>query len=291
MDWADLMASAGGTKQCDPRDVSCVASNEQITDAVNQVWAQYMSSTSGAPEGTVVTVHPDTSAAAIAQYNNNQVVTSDTVTVDTPSAPPVTYSVAQLSTPGAAVLPDSHSPLNNPVLPAAPAKPPASSPAAPTYTPSLQFSNTSRTNSDAKLYSGDYWKVSITGGQPNTPVTVKGGQNGNNGSQVTGNTDGSGAYSLSGKVGDSEIGTWAEQWYVGSTLAGKINFDVVAAAAPSPTGSGASTPTPNSDSSTPAAAAGMLPAALTGLPWYAYAGGGLLALLALHSAFSGGGRR
>jgi hypothetical protein len=91
---------------------------------------------------------------------------------------------------------------------------------------------------------GDTWNITITGA-PNSPVYVGGSQNGVNfATYQIGSTDSSGKYSLSGTMGQANIGQWFEDWYVGGTvsgntvyqgdLAGSVNFSVAAAPATTP---------------------------------------------------------
>jgi hypothetical protein len=93
-DYYDLLASAGGVQQCDARDSACVASNEQITDAVRALWTnKYMTdpNTANLP-APPVNVQVDASPAALAQFMNNQAVTDTRVQVQ--GGP--SYSEAQL---------------------------------------------------------------------------------------------------------------------------------------------------------------------------------------------------
>lgn len=290
MDWYGLMKQAG-IEQCDTFDSACVMANQERTDAVNAIWQQYMSSPIGAPEGTTISIHVDESAAALDQYMHNQVVTSQQITVDTPSAPPVTYTDAQLYS--GAVLPDAHSATNTPAIPGAP-KPPAAT----TYTPRLAWANTSGGSTSA-LKSGEYWKITITGGAPNTPVYVDGGKNGVKARQATGSTDASGNFTMAGQVSDAEIGAWSEQWFVGTASAGSITFSVVAAPAPAPApanttpppaGSGAALPSGSAAADLVANLTDALPAGMKDIPWYAWAGGAA-AVLTIGKMLFAGGRR
>jgi len=298
MDYYDLLAQVG-MEQCDPRDSACTLRNEERTDAVRAVWAQYMSSSSGAPAGTVISVNLDTSAAALSRYMNNQVVDSQSVTVDTPTAAPVTYTDLQLYS--GAVLPDAHSPTNTPAIPG-PTPAAAAAPAV-VYTPRLTFTNTSGGSSSA-LVTGDYWRIAITGGAPNTPVYVTGGLNGSNAKTAAGSTDTAGNFTLTGQVGVTEIGAWSEQWSVGSTPAGgRLTFTVTAAPAPqkaADTGGQASGSGPAPDSGQAAGSGpqtddsnggsqGSLLATIAAQPWYVLAGGAVATVIAARSLF--GGRR
>jgi hypothetical protein len=165
--------------------------------------------------------------------------------------------------------------------------------AAKVYTPRLAFTNTTSGGSNTQLKTGEYWQVVITGGAPNTAVIVVGGKDGAQDVVTSGTTGADGTFRLSGQLTAAEIGTWAELWRVGTTEAGRISFTVSAAAAPTPAGGTPPAGTPDAtppDSTTPPAGSFQLPAALTGLPWYAWAGAAAAAVTLLQ-AFTGGRRR
>ncbi len=82
-----------------------------------------------------------------------------------------------------------------------------------------------------KIVSGDSWMVQLSGAPPNSPVTIKGGPNGNLVSQLAGNTDLLGRKQLSGKFIDSQIGDWEQIWYISGQEVGRIAFTVI----PNPT--------------------------------------------------------
>jgi len=63
---------------------------------------------------------------------------------------------------------------------------------------------------------GDKWQISISGTQPNMPVWVVGGKNGASSGTQMGQTNGSGAFSLSGQMTADQVGTWQEAWSVGN---------------------------------------------------------------------------
>ena len=90
---------------------------------------------------------------------------------------------------------------------------------------------------------GDTWTITITG-PPSTPVFLGGSQNGTPfATYQLGTTDGSGVFTLSGVMGQADLRTWSEQWYVGGSLSGgtvyqgsmiaNTTITVAAAAAPS----------------------------------------------------------
>lgn len=89
---------------------------------------------------------------------------------------------------------------------------------------------------------GDSWSLQISGATPNAPVVVNAQQGGQPASQSQqGTTDANGNFSKTGTFNASTVGSWWEQWIVGSLVVGTISFTVVAA----PSGNGAaSSPTP-----------------------------------------------
>ena len=132
---------------------------------------------------------------------------------------------------------------------------------------------------------GDTWVIRITGGAPNSIVSVYGGQNGVSTTNQMGVTDQNGNFQVSGTIDSSSIGNWSETWYVGSQNAGSFSFSV---ASPSSD----STPPP-SGGALPGGSAPPLSPATPSSTWIpgvsntvVLAGGGLLALLVLM-----GGRR
>jgi hypothetical protein len=102
---------------------------------------------------------------------------------------------------------------------------------APGGNPVVSF-NPSR--SGGVLQPGDTWTVSITGGSPNTVVSVT-----NNGKSGTvGKTDANGNFTLAGSVLANQVGSYTESWFVGGTPAGTFSFSVVS---PSSGGGGGGT--------------------------------------------------
>lgn len=135
---------------------------------------------------------------------------------------------------------------------------PTPAPTTPTYHPSAQL-KTPRGGS--VFFPGDTWSIVITGGQPNAPVKVVGGANGQQVTTVYGNTDANGSFalnglgrakrargSLRGTFASSDVGTWQETWYVGSDLAGNFAFQIQ----PTPTTTAPATTAPAPASSAPA---------------------------------------
>jgi hypothetical protein len=69
--------------------------------------------------------------------------------------------------------------------------------------------------------------MTISGAQPNSPVTTDGSMPGvHYGSTPFGFTDSNGGWGRSGVVGNGDVGDWAENWYVGGSLVGTANFTV-----------------------------------------------------------------
>jgi hypothetical protein len=198
----DLIAQTG-IQDCNPRDIACVAENEQRADAATALWvANYMTHPETANMAVPnVSLNLDTSDAALSQYQSNIPVTDQTIRVQ--GGP--TQSAAQLM--GRAS--------------------PAGAQAAAPRGGQLSFT-TSR--GGVSLYVGDTWLVSITGASPNSPVTVSGsGPGGSFSGTPMGSTDGNGNFSKSGTVGTGEIGSWSEQWAVGGASSGSFSFTVAAA--------------------------------------------------------------
>ena len=173
-----------------------------------------------------------------------------------------------------------------PAISSASSAPPASSP---TYTPSVSFVNS---RGGSTLYPGDTWTITLTGA-PNADVFVTGGKNGAQDKMRMGSTDGSGRFSLTGKIASDQIGLWSEVWTVGGQSAGSFSFTVVAG--PGGSASGSSSTGGNTSSGSPASS-GVTPpgtittvsssfAFLSEIPWWAWIAGGGLALY----AFSGRG--
>src|SRR5579883_831020 len=137
-----------------------------------------------------------------------------------------------------------------------------------TYHPKVAF-HTSRSGS--VLYPGDSWTISITGGQPNAPVKVVGGVNGQQNTVVYGTTDANGNFTLSGigrahrrrgslrgTFSQSDVGSWSETWYVGNDLAGSFTFQVQPSTTPSSSETPAPTATPTNSPTAPGSSPGPL---------------------------------
>lgn len=127
-DYYDLLKSAGGTQQCDPRDSACVAQNEQITDAVRALWtSQYMTNPDVANQPVPdVSVNLNTSPAALQQYMQNVPVTSETISVDSGPAVSAAQYLAQSAPKVVAPVPV----VKAPAIAPAPASGPSMAPAA-----------------------------------------------------------------------------------------------------------------------------------------------------------------
>ena len=111
--------------------------------------------------------------------------------------------------------------------------------------PTFAFTNlTSGDNTNFKV--GDRWQLQITGGPPNTPVTVIGGMSGSNATNQMGTTDSAGRFSLNGQMDQSQIGNWSEQWKVGTATVAVFGFNVKPAGTvvTGGTGTGTGTKTP-----------------------------------------------
>ena len=265
-----------------------------------QVGDQYLTTIQGAPNQPVtmlgllnaVVVHPATTQVGVTDSNGQLLVQGTLVTsnigvhlqtwyVGTVAAMPITFTVsAASSTPtgGGATTP--------------PPQPPAA-----TYHPTVSLSNTSRPGQGFQV--GDSFLLTITGGPPNSPVTVTALQNGAGGvSTAMGSTDANGNYSTNGTMAPAQIGAWMETWAVAGSPLNPLAFSVVAAPSASSGNTGSGYTAPASGSATPGATPSTAnPAATTtdnwftdstfGLPnWMFAAGGGLLLVL----AFSGGRR-
>ena len=103
--------------------------------------------------------------------------------------------------------------------------------------PSARVSNLSRPGQSFQV--GDTYLVQVTG-PANAPVSVSGTQGGKSlGTTPMGQTDGAGNFQKSGIMDGSTVGAWSEQWTVGNTNAGTVNFSVAAApSSPPPAGAG-----------------------------------------------------
>jgi hypothetical protein len=152
--------------------------------------------------------------------------------------------------------------------------------AAPSYSPTVKF-QTARATPQV----GDGWSVLITGGAPNSPVTVSvnGGA-----SQNYGNTDASGNFTTSGTFTADQVGKYTEQWSVGGQSAGAFSFTVSAAPGSSAPAGGSQPASAGSSSSGAAASATAVTLGgfdLSAIPvwgWIAAAGVGFLLLGGKH---------
>jgi hypothetical protein len=96
--------------------------------------------------------------------------------------------------------------------------------------PTVTFVNTGSFHGGmSNLYVGDTYRLTITGGPPNQPVTVNEVRDGNviNGVPV-GTSDANGGFVLNGTVGYTDAGVWSEQWFVGGIAATPtLSFTVI----------------------------------------------------------------
>ena len=92
----------------------------------------------------------------------------------------------------------------------------------PTYTPgAAQFSFTNLTSGNNSSFNvGDRWQIQISGAAPNSPVAVRGGQNGANVTSTMGTTDSTGSWSYNGQMTQAQVGPWSETWTVGGAQVG-----------------------------------------------------------------------
>ncbi|HEV2224387.1 MAG TPA: hypothetical protein VGR84_15440 [Candidatus Acidoferrales bacterium] len=105
---------------------------------------------------------------------------------------------------------------------------------------------------NTNFFSGDYWLLTVTGA-PNSPVQIWALQNDQPlGTEILGNTDGNGLFTLQGQMADQYIGSWVENYAVGSDYwPQSLTFYVSAAfTPPSPSIVPGSTP-PTPGGSTP----------------------------------------
>jgi hypothetical protein len=111
------------------------------------------------------------------------------------------------------------------------------------YAPHVVLENLTTGNAAVVIAGVDTWRFTVTGGRPNTPVTVTARKNGGAASTATyGKTDAAGNWTMSGKSDAGDAGTWSQSWSVGGTDAGSITVQITTAAAGSSAGS-SSTPT------------------------------------------------
>src|ERR1035437_5991510 len=78
------------------------------------------------------------------------------------------------------------------------------------------------------LYPGDTWTISIAGASPNKPVTSSGQiPSGYYNGTALGTTDASGNFNKSGTIGNGDLGSWLEGWYVDGVSVGNLGFTVL----------------------------------------------------------------
>jgi hypothetical protein len=133
------------------------------------------------------------------------------------------------------------------------------------YNPTVSFQGS---RAGLTFQPGDTWQITITGGAPNTLVSVTGVHNGATATNQMGTTDQNGNFSLSGTFDTSVIGNWSETWYVGTQTAGTFQFSVVAGnSAPAGTGTPPATQQqPVNSYPTPGSSAGQTPTGMQQQP-------------------------
>lgn len=104
-----------------------------------------------------------------------------------------------------------------------------------TSTVSVTLTNLSNPG-EQNFLSGDTWELQVTG-PPNSSVTIWASQNGQPlGSEVLGQTDANGVFTLPGSMSDPYIGFWVENYMVGDQVwTGTLTFNVSAQPPPPPT--------------------------------------------------------
>jgi len=164
------------------------------------------------------------------QQNCTENAGPQNTTITTPPVAPTGYSGPTIYAPGpgGTLIPDTGYPATG-----APSS-------TGNYNPTVSFQGS---RAGSTFQPGDQWSISITGGAPNTIVTVNGVHNGASAVNQMGNTDQNGNFSLSGTFDTSVIGNWSETWYVGTQTAGTFTFSVIAGNS-TPAGTGTPTPTP-----------------------------------------------
>lgn len=154
------------------------------------------------------------------------------------------------------------------------AAPPPSQTSADTrvYSPSVELEDLTTSGSVFRV--GDSYRLTIVGGKPNSPVTMKFRRpDGSAGSYQPGTTDASGMWSTSGAWRNSDAGAWWQEWLVaGQAMSnGSLNFTVAAAETPAISSGSTAIPTASASPATTAAATpnGFR---LPDLPLWAWAG-------------------
>jgi hypothetical protein len=251
MNYYDLLAQAN-LQDCDPKDVTCVASNVAKQAAVEDYWVQHMST--GVPEGTQLSFAPLSQSQVEGFTSPNPIYGGNIVPTGILSVGGVRQTLPPISG--------------------------QLSPGQQSYSPRVAFS-TSR--GGTSLVPGDTWQVSISGGAPNTQVTVTGGKAGQNATSAMGTTDASGNFSLSGSITPDQIGSWNEQWAVGGVNAGSFSFTVNAGGSPATTPQG-QTIISSSGVTQPVVTPPVSGFSFSSIPWWGWAGGAVVAFFALKGA-------
>lgn len=128
-------------------------------------------------------------------------------------------------------LPAGTVPVNPYPAAVAPPPPPPPPPATTTTTTSKGGNvtiNFTASRSGNTFYIGDTWTISISGGTPGAAVVADG--------NPFGTIDTSGNWSKSGSFDSTVVGPWNEHWYVGGTLVGVWQFNVLGTTPPPVTG-------------------------------------------------------
>lgn len=196
LNYNDLMAQAN-LESCNSRDSECVANNVAKQAAVEDYWINNgMKSSSGVPDGTVLTFNKLSPAEVQEFYSGNvlsggNVVDSrDILKVNNTLYTPTSFLQTKIVNSGTG-----------------------------SYNPIINF----QASRGGKLFQvGDNWKVVISSAKPGAKVTIDG--------SPLGVVDGSGNFSLSGTFDNSVIGNWNEKWSLDGMVVGTWDFVVVAKA-------------------------------------------------------------
>ncbi len=97
------------------------------------------------------------------------------------------------------------------------------------YRPQVRLANLTRP-SETNFRVGDRFRLEISGGQPNAAVVDIATHNGQVSTTRHGTTDAAGAWAIEGVMGADHVGTWTQQWTVGSVPATpELSFQVLPA--------------------------------------------------------------
>jgi len=157
--------------------------------------------------------------------------------------------------------------------------------------PSLNFQKTSGATLFPDFRVGDSWQATITG-PANQPVWL---QSSRSGSPIIlsqlGSTDSTGHFVLTGTVGQGDIGSWSETWYVGGvnisgiTLSNAVNLGSISfVVSPAPSSQTGNTQAPVTPPPVPTSTGFVMPdlSAIPSWAWIAVAGIAAFTLLGGH---------